>query len=151
MKKLLILLLALTLLTACSAPAAPRDCKAVSDAVLSSQPFSENMTEQTEARLQKVLGLTQGQYAQAIMTIDASRATAEAVIIVTAAAKSDVAAIQALLEGYRDVTLMQYRDYRPAEAPKLEAAKVQVNGLQLALIVAPDQAKAVEALNKAWK
>lgn len=155
MKKTLTLLLALLLcamLTACSAPAAaPKDCAAVSQAVLASQTFPENMTEQTAKRMLKVLGLEENQIAQGVMTLDASRVTAEAVVVLTAADQQQLAAVQAALEGYRQSMLMQYRDYKPAEVPKLEAAKVYTNGLQCALLISSDQSTAHQALEKAWK
>ena len=155
MKKTLILLLTLLLcavLTACSAPVAePKDCAAVSQAVLASQTFPENMTEQTAKRMLKVLGLEENQIAQGEMTLDASRVTAEAVVVLTVADQQQLAAVQAALEGYRQSMLMQYRDYKPAEVPKLEAAKVYTNGLQCALLIASDQNAAHQALEKAWK
>lgn len=155
MKKLLALALLLalcTLLTGCGAPAAaPKDCAAVSQAVLGSQTFPDTMTEQTMKRLLKVLGLEEGQIAQGAMTLDASRVTAEAVVVLTAADQKQVATLQTALEGYRQSMLIQYRDYKPAEVPKLEAAKVYTNGLQCALIIATDQNAAHQALEKAWK
>lgn len=155
MKKMLTLLLTLLLcavLTACSAPAAePKDCAAVSQAVLASQTFPENMTEQTAKRMLKVLGLEESQISQGVMTIDASRVTAEAVIVLTAADEKQLPAVQQALTAYRESMLMQYRDYKPAEVPKLEASKVYTNGLQCALVVVTDQAKAKQALDGAWK
>jgi len=155
MKKIIALMLLLTLctlLTGCSQPAAaPKDCAAVSQAVLGSQTFPDTMTEQTTKRMLKVLGLEEGQIAQGVMTLDASRVTAEAVAVLTAADQSQLAALQSALEGYRQSMLIQYRDYKPAEVPKLEAAKVYTQGLQCALIIAGDQSAAHQALEKAWK
>lgn len=153
MKKLIAMLLMLCLvLTACSAPeAAPKDCSEVSQAILSSQTFPDTMTEQTQKRMLKVLGLEETMISQGVMTIDASRATAEAVIVLTAASQDTLAQVQQLLEAYRVSMLTQYRDYRPEETPKLEAAAVQTKGLQCVLVIAGDQAKAIAALETAWK
>lgn len=153
MKKLIAMLLMLCLvLTACSTPvAAPKDCAEVSQAILSSQTFPDTMTEQTEKRMLKVLGLEETMISQGVMTIDASRATAEAVIVLTAASQETLAQVQQLLEEYRLSMLTQYRDYRPEETPKLEAAAVQTKGLQCVLVIAGDQAKAIAALEAAWK
>ena len=153
MKKLIAMLMLLTLLlTACSAPeAAPEDCTEVSQAILNSQTFPDTMTEQTQKRMLKVLGLEETMISQGVMTIDASRATAEAVIVLTASSKENLPLVQAQLEAYRLSMLAQYRDYRPEEAPKLEAAAVQTRGLQCVLIIAGDQQKALTALEDAWK
>lgn len=153
MKKLIAMLLMLCLvLTACSAPeAAPKDCSEVSQAILISQGFPDTMTEQTQKRMLKVLGLEETMISQGVMTIDASRATAEAVIVLTAASQDTLAQVQQLLEAYRVSMLTQYRDYRPEETPKLEAAAVQTKGLQCVLVIAGDQAKAIAALETAWK
>lgn len=153
MKKLIAMLLMLCLvLTACSAPeAAPKDCSEVSQAILISQGFPDTMTEQTQKRMLKVLGLEETMISQGVMTIDASRATADAVIVLTAASQDTLAQVQQLLEAYRVSMLTQYRDYRPEETPKLEAASVQTKGLQCVLVIAGDQAKAIAALETAWK
>lgn len=157
MKRLIAMLLLLcVVLAGCSAPdaakdAAPKDCAEVSKAILASQTFPDTMTEQTGKRMNKVLGLEEGMIAQGVMTIDASRATAEAVIVLTAASKDTLPQVQQLLEMYRTSMLMQYRDYRPDEVPKLEAAKVETRGLQCVLVIAGDQAKAKTALENAWK
>lgn len=155
MKKTLALLAALVLcalMTGCAAPAAaPKDCAEVAQAVLASQTFPDTMTEQTDKRMLKVLGLEESQLAQGAMTLDASRVTAEAVIVLTAADQKQLPALEAALEGYRQSMLIQYRDYKPAEVPKLEAAKVCTQGLQCALVIASDQNAARQALDKAWK
>lgn len=155
MKKILLFLLCALLLLAMSAcsqeAAAPKDCNTVSQAILASQTFAESMTEQTSKRMLRALGLEEEMISQGVMTLDASRATAECVIVLTAASKDALPQVQALLKEYLDALLIQYRDYRPDEVPKLEAASVKTNGLQCALIIAPDQQKAVEALNEAWK
>lgn len=157
MKRLIAMLLLLcAVLAGCSAPdaakdAAPKDCAEVSKAILASQTFPDTMTEQTGKRMNKVLGLEEGMITQGVMTIDASRATAEAVIVLTAASKDTLPQVQELLEMYRTSMLMQYRDYRPEEVPKLEAAKVETRGLQCVLVIAADQAKAKTALDNAWK
>ncbi len=43
-----------------------------------------------------------------------------------------------------------YSGYKPEEHPKIEAAKVQRNGLQLAVIVSPDQALSLASLRAVW-
>ncbi len=152
MKKLLLTLLMLCALalTACTAPAAPKGCADLRDAILASQAFSENMTEQTEKRMNKALFLEEGMISEGVMTLDASRATAETIIVLTAASDETLPKVKALVQEYLDALTMQYRDYRPAEVPKLEAASVQVKGRQVVLIIAPDQQKALDALNGVW-
>ncbi len=152
MKKLLLTLLMLCALalTACTAPTAPKGCADLRDAILASQAFSENMTEQTEKRMNKALFLEEGMISEGVMTLDASRATAETIIVLTAASDETLPKVKALVQEYLDALTMQYRDYRPAEVPKLEAASVQVKGRQVVLIIAPDQQKALDALNGVW-
>ena len=84
------------------------------------------------------------------MTLDASRVTAEAVIVVTAADQKKADAVAEKLEAYRASVLEQYRTYQVAEVPKLEAAGVMKHGKQCVLVIAADQQKARDAVNAVW-
>lgn len=148
----LALVLALALLAGCSAKEepAPLDCAALAQSILDAQAFSPDMTAMSEAKLTALLGLSDGQVTDACMIMDASRATPEAVIVLTAA-RDKTGEVSALLTAYRDALLAQYRDYQPQEAPKVEAAQVIARGAQLVLAVAPDQQAVQRACEDAWR
>lgn len=154
MKKSLIALLCLLclLLTACAAPEpiVNKDCTEVARAILDSQTFSEGMYEQNQKKLLKALSLLESDIAQCYFILDASRYTAENVIVVTAASEQTLPAVQKALEDYVSSLRDQYRDYQPKEMPKLEAAQVLTHGLQCVLAIAPDQAAAQKAAKAAW-
>ena len=144
-------------LTACLAlagcakqPASAPACRATLDAVLASQPFEE-MTDISPDKLAELLAVEPAALADQAMAMDASRATAECVIALTAADAGALKALEQALRDYRDATLALYRDYQPAEAPKLERAVLRTQGLQTVLVVCADEAKAQRALDAAWK
>ena len=147
-----ILLLLCLLLTGCSAPApiVPKDCAEVGQAILASQSFSDGMYEQNQKKLLKALGLEESAISQCYMILDASRYTAENIMVVTASSDAALPGVQKAMEEYRLSLLEQYRDYQPKEMPKLEAAQVLTHGLQCVLVIAPDQAAARKAAEGAW-
>lgn len=153
LKMLPLLLLAALLLSACGQKAADTplpDCGELSEKILSSQSFTEDMSPLSESKLCKALDLTGEEYSQASMTMDVSRTTAEAIIVITAVDAKNAAVIAEKLESYRIDTLRQYQDYRPEEAPKLENAQVMTSGLQCVLVIGSDQAAAKQTCNQAW-
>lgn len=140
-------------LAACGAPkeaaVVMRPCAEVADEVAAAVAFEE-LTALSTAQLAKYLDIDEALLADGEMRIDASRATAECISVLTAA-DGDAAALLEALTAYRDVTLAQYRDYRPDEVPKLEKAVLKASGAQAALIVSKDAAAAEKALDAAWK
>ena len=126
------------------------DCQALAEKILASQAFSPEMTALSEKKMIRALDLAQGEYAQAYMMLDASRVTAEAIVVVTAADSKQTEAVEAKLAAYRDSVLEQYRTYQVAEVPKLEAAEVMKNGRQCVLVIAGDQQAARSAADAAW-
>lgn len=152
---LLILLLMAALLAACgakddgAAKALPA-CADVAAAVEAGQTFEE-MTALKGEQILKYLDLDEALATDLAMSMDASRATAEMIIVITAADDAALSQVQEALQVYRAVTLEQYKDYRPEEAPKLEAAVAKTNGMQTVLIVSPDAQAAETALDTAWK
>ena len=147
-----ILLALLFTLSGCSGgESAPVPCLDLAEAILSGQSFSTDMTQLSEKKLIKALDLPAESFAEAVMLLDASHATAEAVVVVTAADKAQTSMIADRLTAYRDSVLEQYRTYQPAEVPKLEAAKVITRGLQCVLVIAGDQEAAKKVCEAKWK
>lgn len=141
------------LLGACAQPkeeALPRACGEVADAIEGGQTFEE-MTVLSENQIIKYLDLDASLLADMAMRIDASRATAEMIVVLTAKEAEALEQVQNALATYRDTMQEQYRDYRPDEVPKLEAAILKTKGMQTVLIVSPDAAAAEESLEEAWK
>ena len=149
------LLLALALLLgACAQKPAtetpPNPCAEVVAAIESSQEFEE-MTALSANQILQYLDLNELLLVDQAMSMDASRATAEVIAVLTAVDEEALEQAKEALSVYRDVTLEQYRDYRPEEVPKLEAAVLKTRGLKTALVVSKDAAAAEKALDEAWK
>lgn len=150
---LLVLICLLPILASCSSQptqAVLPDCEALGQAILESQTFTEEMMPLNESKLLKALDLTGEEYEQAYMAMDASRATAEAIIVITAKDQDSAKTIAEKLEAYRSDTLRQYQDYRPEESPKLENATVLTQGVQCVLAFASDQAAVQQVCNTTW-
>ena len=150
---LLGILVACLLLAGCTQKAAETPLKACAEvlaAIEASQTFEE-MTALSDQQTLKYLDLNESLLSDSAMSMDASRATAEGIVVLTATDAENLKQAQQALEAYRDVTLEQYRDYRPDEVPKLENAVLQTKGLQTVLIVSKDAAAAKTALETAWK
>lgn len=143
-------LAALMLLTACTGAWQAPDADKVMKGIIEAQAFAE-LTDMDDQQLVEYLGLPEGSYGDIAAAFDISRVTPEAVIIVTAKDKDQVAPVKQALQDYLDNLLEEYRTYRPEEMPKLEAASVRVKGAQLALVISPDDALADKALKDLWK
>lgn len=159
MKKLSIiclLLAALLALTSCGTkktgnPTELPACQTLGEAILQGQTFTEEMLALSEAKLIKALDLSEEDYTDIYMSMDASRATPECVIVVTAKDEGTQDTITKKLTAYRDDTLREYQDYRPDEAPKLQNALVLQHGLQCVLAVCGDQKAAMKSCQDTWE
>ncbi len=159
MKKLSIiclLLAALLVLTSCGAkksetPIELPACQTVGEAILQGQTFTEEMLAISEEKLIKALDLNAEDFTDVYMSMDASRATPECVIVVTAKDEEAQDTITKKLSAYRDDTLREYQDYRPDEAPKLKDALVLQHGLQCVLAVCADQKAAMKSCQDTWE
>ena len=153
-KKAGIVLLALAilcLLSACGPGAAqPAPCADVLAAIEQAQPFNE-LVPLSDKLLQKYLNIDAALLADAAMSMDGTRVTAEQIVVLTAADEKALADIQAALKAYLESFIVQYRDYQPDEVPKLENAVLQTRGLQAALIVSADWSAAKTALDEVWE
>lgn len=141
------------LLGGCASPvdsSVARPCGEIADAVQAGQTFEE-MTPLSQKQVLQYLDLDEAQLADMAMHMDASRATAEVIVVLEAKDAQGLQAAEEALEAYRDSTLEQYRDYRPEEVPKLEQAVLKSKGMQAALIVAKDAQQAEKSLDDAWK
>ena len=153
MKKRRFLFLAPLLLLCIAAGCAKKAVLPAADvarAALDSQIYTEEMTELSRSRTDALLELSDGDVTEAVLLMDASRSTPEMIAVLTCADSSSAAAAERTLTGYLESLRAQYADYRPEEMPKLEAASVMRFDSQCVLVVAPDQAAARAAVNKAW-
>lgn len=140
------------LVAACSQTAKePVDCSELLTSIQTAQEFSEEMVMLDKKVAGKYLNIDLDQVKDFAMSMDASRYTAEQIVVLTAEDAQDADALLTALTAYRDHVLDQYRDYEPTEVPKLEKAVLRQNGSQVVLIVSEDAAAAAEALDKAWK
>ena len=149
---LLLIVLSL-LLCGCAqekAPAAQETCLSIADRVQKSQAFQE-LTEVNESYLEKYLLLSPQEVSEFSFRRDATRATPEMILVLKASPDANQVDIKALLGDYHQEQLLQYRDYQPDQVYKLENAHVLEKDAYLALIIAPDAAKAEAALGAGWK
>lgn len=137
------------LLSACGPKPAPR-AEDVHARVRAAQAFAD-MTEMPQKQLNSYLGLEADWYTDAAASFDVSRYTPEAVVVITARDNAARDMVRQTLQDYRDNLLEEYRTYLPEEMPKIQQAQVRVHGLQVALVISPDDAKAAQALDAAWK
>jgi len=128
----------------------PPACADLTQAALKSQDFSEDIVELSADRAARMLLLEENQYSVLSMFIDASHATPELAAAVTARDQAAADAVEQAMKDYLESILLQYRDYLPLEAPKIEAAQVLRQGRQLVMVVAPDQARAQAAVKALW-
>lgn len=148
------LLLALCLaFSACSqqpkTEAPPKPCADVVSAVQAVQSFEE-LTALSDNQILKYFDLNESLLSDMAVEMDASRASAEMIAVLTAVDQEALTQAKEALAAYRDVTLEQYRDYRPDEVPKLEGAVLKTKGLQTVLIVSKDAQAAEKSLDAAW-
>lgn len=146
------LLCALLLALCACAPkqAQPPTCAALADALAASQPFAE-LTELASAKAAALLDIDAELASDMVMRMDATLATAEAIVVVTAKDKAALDKLTAELERWRAEQTDAYRDYMPEELPKLEQSLLKTRGLQAVLVVASDAEAAAQALDAAWK
>ena len=85
------------------------------------------------------------------MRRDTDGASPEMIVILQVKEGASREEVKKALTEYREEQIASYRDYQPEQVYKLENSRVLENGNRLALIVAPDAAKAVSALGGGWK
>lgn len=154
---LLSLLLAFCLLaSACQAPQSTTDttgtaltCQEIYEKIAADQTFDE-LVLLSENQTLAYLDINEGLLGEMAMGIDASRATPEMIVVLSAIDADALASATEALEAYRAATLEEYRDYRPDEIPKLENAVLRAKGLKVALIVSKDAQAAAKSLEEVW-
>ncbi|MBR4359994.1 MAG: DUF4358 domain-containing protein [Clostridia bacterium] len=136
----------------CGAPASDTpalSCQALADRVQAACEFA-GLTDVPESYLEKHLLIDAADLEEWAMRRDTDGASPEMILVLKVKSGADQAAIRKAVEEYREERILQYRDYQPAQVFKLENSKVLQNGPLIALIVAPDAAKAVSALGGGW-
>lgn len=154
MKKCIVLLLALFLLTGCAAQektaALTASCQEIAEKVMAAAGFQE-LTAINEKYLEKHFLIRADDLEDWALYRDATRATPEMVLIAKVKSDADQAAVKKALNAYNSEQLTLYRDYQPDQVAKLERAKALQNGAYLALIVSPDADKTTAALGQGWR
>ena len=145
------LCLCLVLLAGCGDKTTPLSKAVVMRAaVRAAQPFAD-MTDLPDKKLNSYLALEADWYTDEAAVFDVSRYTPEAIIVVTAKDNAAREKVKQALQEYRDNLLEEYRTYQPEQLPKLQQAQVREKGLQLVLVIAPDDAVTEQTLNTLWK
>ncbi len=109
-------------------------------ALLESGAFSEELEELDPLLLFQLPGEATD-YEGSVLRYS-SGATAETAAVICVRQPEQVDAVKAALETWVQYQMEAERDYRPAEAEKLESAIVEVRGFTVLLVVAADAAKA---------
>ena len=141
------------LLTACTAGnqnSTPKAADDVAQAIEAGQVFEE-LTPLSVKQALRYLDFDEKSITDIAFYMDASRATAEMIAVLTAANPEALTLTQGALLAYLDAMTEQYRDYQPAELPKLENAIRKTKGLQTVLIVSKDAQAAALSLDAIWK
>lgn len=125
-------------------------CAEIADKVQAAVDFTE-LTATNESYLEKYLWIDAVDLDDWVLLRDATRATPEMILVVKVKEGADMAAIRKAAEDYHSEQILAYRDYQPAQMPKLEDAKVMENGRYIVLIVSPDAAKVNAVLGNGWK
>ena len=153
LSKLMVLAAAVCLLlSACSAPAAsgtasPWDPAAATQAVLDSGAFAVELTELDAAMLYDFSG-----YGLDDSTLTASKAYsasgfAEQVSVTVWKDEASAQAAVDMFKTYLEDMAATYKDYAPAEVPKLENAVLEQRGTSVLLAVANDAGAAKTAVD----
>lgn len=153
MKKMLCVLMAAVLLaagTACekepekepSFPAA-----VTTQALLDSGAYSEPL-EELDLDIAVMMFWLEGDVTQyeGSKVYYSTGATAEMAAVISVADESVVPEVEAALKAWVESQIEAERNYRPAEAAKLENAVIESRGSSVLLAVANDESKAVEAI-----
>lgn len=153
--------LVLFFLSGCSSPSAPTTpvvptptfepltCAEAVAHIVGAQSYNEQAMLRRAVML-KYLLIEDAWIADGAMSLDGTRVTAEQIVVLTAADADALQKIKDALALYLEDLTEDYRDYQPAELPKLQSAVVRVRGLDVALIVSPDAAIAASALDELW-
>lgn len=140
-------------LTACGASdgaKAALTCREIADQVQAACGFGE-LTDVPESYLEKHLFVDAADLTEWVMRRDTDGASPEMIVILQVKEGASREEVKKALTEYREEQIASYRDYQPEQVYKLENSRVLENGNRLALIVAPDAAKAVSALGGGWK
>ena len=124
-------------------------CAEIAQLAQDAADFME-LTDVNASYLDKYLWIDEADLDDWAMRRDATRATPEMILVLKVKEGADMAAIKQAVQDYHDEQILTYRDYQPAQMPKLESAKVMVNGRCIVLVVSPDAAKVNEALGGGW-
>lgn len=162
MKKLLLCLLVCCLglsLFACREKQANMVLPSAEDmlaAIEASGGFTE-LTPLSSAQIAKYLNIEESDFTEAAMSMDASRATPEVIVVLTSDVPTAGAGTEWMSEAffaYETAILEEYRDYQPGEVPKIEDSMYIVHGVdggtQGILVIGGSEDKVEKAAESLW-
>lgn len=150
MKKLICGVLAGALLLAACAACSKKEpepsfaAEATVQALLDSGAFSETLEELDPTLLFPLSGEAED-YEGSVLYYSTG-ATAETAAVITVRDADQTAAVEDTLRAWVENQIAAERDYRPAEAEKLEHAILETRGFTVLLVVASDWDKAAQAI-----
>ena len=112
--------------------------------------FTDQLDPVTQDTAMMVLGLDETQV-QACSVYFGTGATAEQVAVIAAKDEKSAGAIASALQEYLKQQLADFKDYAPAEVPKLEDALVSTSGNTVVLCVSGDSQQAKKLLAAAMQ
>ena len=155
--KALILLLAagLLLLSACgstgnqAAKSASLTGTEIAEKLQASGAFTE-LTAASDKVFEKYLMLETDDLADHLMLTDATRETAEMIVLVKVHKQEEAEAVRRNLDDYLAEQKALYRDYQPDEMVKLDQAVVEIRDCWVTLLVSRDPAASRKLLLEIW-
>ncbi len=116
--------------------------------VVESEIFSEEMTKFGNNSIKMIFGFCESAVWKTGYT-GVSGAAADEFCIFEAPDESELEKYETQLKEYLADRLVQFRDYAPAQVPKLESAVIEKSGLFLIYYVGPESQKMRDLISKA--
>lgn len=149
MKKLIVVLFALLLLTSCSSVPEP-DAHELANKIISGQSAGE--FEEADGDMISILfGLDVDDFSDCAVYYSKEPACADIIIIFKSDKKETLESVKEVLEEFRQSRIEDFKGYAPEEAAKLEESKVIIKGKYDILAVMPDSQTAQETINTAFE
>lgn len=120
---------------------APADAGEIADRIAQTITFQDDMTQVQQKTVVKNYGLNGDDVAQA-KAYESSGATAEEIVVFTAADADAAGRILAAVKTHVEDRRAAFQDYRPAEEEKLKNPVLAQKGLCVVLVVADDPSPA---------
>jgi hypothetical protein len=122
------------------------DVAATADKLKSDITYDDELTELTEEKIQKIIGVSADKYTSCKIYVSASGGTPEEIDCFEAVDENAAAEIKTALETRIENQKKTFTDYNPEQATKLESPVLKVSGNCVYLCISGDNSKAEEII-----